>query len=369
MSHDLRTPINGIRGMLDIADYYADDKEKQTECRKKIRDASGLLLDLVNDVLDMKTSGTEESLPPPESFLLSSLLDEVKTVMTEVAAERGILLDEEERHLPQDCFTGQPLMLKRIFMNLLGNAVKYNKEHGKIHLSCRETGSSDGVANVVFVISDTGIGMSAEFQKHMYEPFAREDTSVTAECSGVGLGLSIVQNLIELLHGTISVASRQGVGTTFTVMLPLREDVSRPTSAASDPQATTSLAGKNILVAEDNALNLEFAEFILKQAGASYVTARDGKEAVEQFLRSAPYDIDAVLMDIMMPVEDVLQATAHIRASGRKDADVPVVAMTAGVGEEDILAAEAAGINGYITKPLCADKLVAVVAEMTEKRR
>ena len=361
MSHDIRTPINGIRGMVQIGEYYYDDPEKQKECREKIWGASGYLLDLVNDVLDMSKLQADEMEWKDEQFVFTDLLNEIMTLMSFQAKEHGIIMSAQPWSITHDNLWGGKVQLKRIFMNLITNAIKYNKPNGSVLVSCRETGFKEGRASFRFVCADTGIGMDEQFVKIMYEPFSQEKRFHGNMSEGVGLGLSIVKKLVESAGGTISVDSKKGEGTSFTVDLSfetLDEENKLAPDLPSEPDGK-KLAGCNVLVAEDNELNFEIVEFILKVEGANVIAATDGKQAVDIFAKSEEGSIDVILMDVMMPVMDGLTAVREIRTLSRVDATtVPIIAMTANAFADDVENAREAGMDAHVAKPIDGKKLV-----------
>lgn len=361
MSHDIRTPINGIRGMVQIGEYYYDDPEKQKECREKIWGASGYLLDLVNDVLDMSKLQADEMEWKDEQFVFTDLLNEIMTLMSFQAKEHGITMSAQPWSITHDNLWGGKVQLKRIFMNLITNAIKYNKPNGSVLVSCRETGFKEGRASFRFVCADTGIGMDEQFVKIMYEPFSQEKRFHGNMSEGVGLGLSIVKKLVESAGGTISVDSKKGEGTSFTVDLSfetLDEENKLAPDLPSEPDGKR-LAGCNVLVAEDNELNFEIVEFILKVEGANVIAATDGKQAVDIFAKSEEGSIDVILMDVMMPVMDGLTAVREIRTLNRVDATtVPIIAMTANAFADDVENAREAGMDAHVAKPIDGKKLV-----------
>ena len=368
MSHDIRTPINGILGMLDIAEYYRDDPEKQEECRRKVREASGYLMDLLSDILDMSKLEQGEVVWREEPFRMDALLSEVSAIMKPMATEAGLTFRESCEKLPHNELFGSPMMLKRVCMNLIGNAVKYTPTGGVITVSFRELSCDGERAEYELVCADNGIGMSREFQERMYEPFSQEDPSFKASYSGTGLGLSIVKNLVERMDGTISVESESGAGTTFTVKVWFRLD-RKEQSEVHGAEETGTLNGVRVLLAEDNELNMEISRFVLETAKASVIPVRNGQEAVERFLASRPGELDLILMDVMMPVMDGIEATKKIRNSGRKDADIPIIAMTANAYSDDVKRVKAAGMDEHFAKPLDSQRLIAVILEILKKRR
>ena len=354
MSHDIRTPINGIQGMVEIGEYYKDDPEKQSQCRQSIRESARLLLELVNEVLDMGKLESGEIVLEERPFDLIALLDSVGGLPEQSAAARGIRVDRKPWEVQHTALIGSPVYLKRLLMNIYSNAVKYNKDNGSITVRCRELRTEGDTAWFEFICADTGIGMSEEFQKYLFEPFAQEHSTARSAYDGTGLGMAIAKALTEKMGGTITFTSREGEGTTFRITLPFRIDTAGrlPQQPAAEPEVSDALRGMRILLAEDNELNMEIAEFMLQSAGAEVTEAHDGREAVELFRASPPGHFDAVLMDVMMPVLDGYQATGIIRTSDRPDAGVPIIAMTANAFVEDRQRAREAGMTEHLAKPL-----------------
>mgnify|MGYP002545594333 FL=1 len=324
MSHDLRTPINGIRGMVEVGDANADDLQKQTECRSKIWTASGLLLDLANEALDMsrlESGQVDLNLVP---INLVALNCEVRDILERQAEERLVTIISDQQTLNHPYARVSVTHLKRLLLNIAGNAVKYNRQGGYVRLVCREVEPADGVPVYECTIADNGIGMSEEFQQHLYEPFCREEQQVEGASSGTGLGAPIAKQLVELMGGTMSFTSVLGQGTTFTIRLPFEKcDRSEiPQAVPADAGDGDALQGLRVLLVEDNDLNAEIAQFTLGRAGAVVTHAKDGESAVEMFTASAPHEYDVVLMDIMMPGIDGLEATRQIsstRSRGCRD--------------------------------------------------
>ena len=354
MSHDIRTPINGILGMVEIGEYYRDDLEKQSECRRKIRDASHLLLELVNEVLDMGKLESGEVVLEEIPFDLIPLLDSVSVPLEQMAKSRSIRIERRPREVQHTALVGSPIHLKRLLMNLLSNAVKYNKDNGSIALSCRELRTEGNTAWFEFTCADTGIGMSEEYQKYLFEPFTQEHSTARSTYSGTGLGMAITKSLVDKMGGTITFASRLDKGTTFHVTLPFRicQPGELPQQITEAP-APGGLQGMHLLLVEDNALNTEIAAFMLENAGAELTKAQNGQEALDIFRKSPEGFFDAILMDVMMPVMDGYQATRAIRALERPDAaSVPIIAMTAHAFADDRQRAYEAGMTEHLTKPL-----------------
>ena len=369
MSHDIRTPLNGIRGMLDMADYYGNDLEKVRECRRKVRESSNILMELINEVLDMSKLESGEVVLEHIPFDLTVISSEIFTVIEKLAEEQDIEIIEDCK-MNHTRFIGSPVHFKRLLLNILGNSIKYNRPHGKVYFTCREVSFDGKTAVLETVIRDTGIGMSEEFQKHVFEPFQQESVSARSKYGGTGLGMSIAKSLAEKMGGTISFESKKDVGTTFTVQIPLEVDFSEHADTAQDNEEEASIAGETIILAEDNDINLEIAQFILAEAGAVVIAARNGEEAVNAFAASKPGEISAILMDIMMPVTDGYEATRRIRAMSRSDAGtIPIIAMTANAFVEDKIATKKAGMNAHIAKPLDANKVIRAIAELVKASR
>ena len=368
MSHDIRTPINGICGFVNMADHYADDIKKQTEYRTKVKEASNLLLELVNDVLDMSKLESGEIVLEEIPFNLSSIFKEVFVVIEQMASEQNIQIEWEKKEIIHRDFIGSPGYVKRVMMNILSNAVKYNRENGHIYISCMEIPSKQPeMTTMEFVCRDTGIGMTEEFQKCVFEPFAQEHTGSRTKFAGTGLGMSIAKNLVEKMGGSISFESKEGAGTTFVIQVPFKIDPDADKREEQRDVSEKSIKGLHILLAEDNELNMEIAEFVLQNVGADVTKAWNGQEAVELFRKSEPGGFDAILMDIMMPVMNGYEATKMIRSLDREDAKiVPIIAMTANAFTEDRLKAKEAGMNEHIVKPVDVDLLIKVIHKLVE---
>ena len=368
MSHDIRTPINGICGMLDVADHYAEDMKKQTECRAKIKEASYLLLELVNEVLDMSKLESDEVILEEIPFNLSSISREVLIVIKQIAAEQNIRIVWEKKEIIHRDLIGSPGHVKRVMMNILSNAVKYNRANGQIYISCREIPSEQpGMTTMEFVCRDTGIGMTEEFQKHIFEPFAQEDAGSRTKFAGTGLGMAISKNLVEKMGGTITFESKEGAGTTFVIRVPFQINTDRSGRPETGEKTEVSIRGLHILLAEDNELNMEIAEFLLQNEGAVVTKAWNGQEAVEIFEKSGSGEFDVILMDIMMPVMNGYEAAKRIRSLDKEDAQViPIIAMTANAFTEDRMKAKEAGMNEHIGKPVDGKLLVKVIHELVE---
>ena len=368
MSHDIRTPINGICGMVNMADHYADDMEKQTEYRTKVKEASNLLLELVNDVLDMSKLESGEVVLEESPFNLSKIFEEVLVVIEQIAAEQNIRIVWEKKEIKHRDFIGSPRYVKRVMMNILSNAVKYNRENGQIHISCREIPSEQPETTTMeFVCRDTGIGMTEEFQKYVFEPFAQEHTGSRTKFTGTGLGMPITKKLVEKMGGTINFESEKGVGTTFVIQVPFKIDMDADKREEQTDVSENSIKGLHILLAEDNELNMEIAEFVLQNEGADVTKAWNDQEAVELFRNSKPGEFNVILMDIMMPVVNGYEATKMIRSLDREDAKkIPIIAMTANAFTEDRIKAKAAGMDEHIAKPVDVELLIKVIHKLVK---
>lgn len=368
MSHDIRTPINGMMGMLDIAQAIAqahlNNPEKMDLCLSKMRGAADQLLSLINDVLDMSKIETGSIQLVEEPFDMIRLLNGTLAVQEIIASEKSLTIEQDiEGAIEHPCVCGSPNYVRSILVNIISNAIKYTNPGGDIFVSARELSCDGEYVKFEFIVSDTGIGMSEEFAEHIFEPFTQEHAENRSSYQGTGLGMSIVKNLINKMKGTITLETKQGEGSTFTITLPVKLDTVCFEETETEEEET-SIEGMKILLVEDNDLNLEVAQYILEDAGAEIIVARNGLESVELFEQSESDSFDVILMDVMMPVMDGLTATKRIRKLKRKDArTVPVIAMTANVFNEDIIAAKEAGMNEHIAKPLDFDKLIHTLAK------
>lgn len=365
MSHDIRTPINIIMGMLEIIGRNPEDVTLVQSCREKAQTAARYLLALVNDVLTLNRPKQEALGKTPYS--LTSELHELLDISRAQAESAGVALTVMDLTLEHEQFTGDPLYMRQICQNIIGNAIKYNHPGGWVRCSFRESRDADGVCRLEFICEDNGAGMSETFQRHMFEAFAQENSDRGSLSGGVGLGLAVVKKLVDERGGTIQVDSARGQGTRFCVVLPMMPSEAEPEAAL--PDAAASIAGRRLLVAEDNELNREIAVYLLQEAGAMVDQAADGKEAVEMFAASAPGTYDAVLMDVMMPELDGLSATRAIRGMDRPDARLPIIAMTANLFDEDVAACLAAGMDAHIPKPLEAGQMIRTIAEWLERKK
>ena len=371
MSHDIRTPINGICGLVNMADHYAGDMEKQTEYRTKVKEASNLLLELVNDVLDMSKLDSGEVVLEEISFNLSKIFEEVLVVIGQIAVEQNIRIGWEKKEITHRDLIGSPGYVKRVMMNILSNAVKYNRKNGNIYISCMEIPSEQPEMTMMeFVCRDTGIGMTEEFQKYIFEPFAQEHAGSRTKFAGTGLGMPITKKLVEKMGGTITFESKEGVGTTFVIRVPFKIDLDADKREEQKDASEKSIKGLHILLAEDNELNMEIAEFVLQNEGAEVTKAWNGQEAVELFGNSEPGEFDVILMDIMMPVMNGYEATKMIRSLEREDAKtIPIIAMTANAFTEDRIRAKESGMDEHIAKPVDVELLVKVIHKLVKMEK
>lgn len=366
MSHDLRTPINGILGMLAIMEKSQDDPERQRECRKKIRVSTEHLLSLVNDVLQVSKQESGRAAVVEEPFDLHDILDNCISLLSSKAEEREVRLTLKEEVLQHSRLIGNPLHVQQILMNIIDNALKYNRPHGSVFIQAKELSCQAGTASYQFVVEDTGIGIGEEFIKHIFEPFTQEHQDARTHYNGVGLGMSIVKELVDQMKGSIEIDSQVGKGSVFRIILPMQIDEAwSPQSADEEQNLRGNIAGMRVLLVEDNEINCETMEFMLTEAGAAVVTANDGKAAVDAFAASDPGTFDCVLMDLMMPVMSGYEAARVIRGLERSDAEtVPIIALSANAFEEDVAMAKAAGMNEHLAKPVDIKKMFRVMGRL-----
>lgn len=364
MSHDLRTPINGIRGMVEISRRYAGDEAKQEECREKIMTTSGFLLDLVNDVLNMNKLESGAVTLEEKPFNLRQMIKEIVTTVEGQAWCENVQVSCKTLAWNHENLIGSPMHLHQVLQNVVGNAVKYNRPGGSVTISCEEKGFDGTTATFLFTCTDTGRGMSAAFQQHAFEAFAQEESGARTAYKGTGLGLPIAKELAEQMGGEIRFESELGVGTTFYITLPFRVDPNPPEAESAKPEQAASIKGAHVLLVEDNELNMEISQYILEAAGAIVDQAWNGQEAVRRFSESEPGTFDCILMDVMMPLMDGLEATRTIRAMQRPDAaTIPIVAMTANTFSEDEQRSREAGMNLFLNKPVESEKMLQTVLE------
>ena len=357
MSHDIRTPLNGIVGMIHIAEKHKNDVAKLREFRQKVLQSTDYLQKLINNVLDISKLESGSLMLEYKSFDLVELLSNNMTVVAMSAYENGVRFEGgvEANTIRHRYLIGSPVHLSRVLMNLASNAIKYNHFHGTVNVHCEELSDDGNMAVFQFVCSDTGLGMSEEFQKHAFDVFAQEGKQSTTTFSGSGLGLSIVKDIIELMGGMIELESKENVGSTFTVTVPFKIDhlVENNDSQKDSCSQSMELSGKRVLLVEDNAINMEIAHAILEEEHLNITEAKNGKEALEIFQNSKLNEYDVIIMDVMMPVMDGLEATKAIRMLEREDAKrIPIIAMTANAFEEDRKACLDAGMDEHIGKPI-----------------
>lgn len=354
MSHDIRTPLNGIVGMINLAQRYGNDKEKLYECKEKVLTSLDYLLSLINDILDMSKVESNALVLEPKPFDLIETLNSIIAIIETSANEHNIQFigGKSLSYIPHRYFIGSQEYLNRLLMNIASNAIKYNKENGSITLYCKEISSNENMALIQFVCSDTGLGMSEEFQKHAFEPFTCEGKATITGYSGTGLGLSIVKDIVDIMDGSIEMDSKENVGTTFVVTIPLQMD-SNPKIKVQTNEKELNLSGKKALLVEDNEINLEIATIMLQDLGLIVTPAQNGKEALDIFEQSDTHTFDYIFMDVMMPVMDGLEATKRIRSLNREDAKTtPIIALSANAFKDDIKECLDAGMNAHVAKPI-----------------
>ena len=359
MSHDMRTPLNGIAGMLHIADQNPKDLELQKTTRNKIHQSLNYLISLVNDVLDMNDLESDHFTEEEVDFDITKLVGNMNIDAQQLAQEKNIqyVLDWYEGQLSHSSFRGFPIYLSRILSIVVQNAVKFTPENGEIHVWMNEKCLDDSTSLLEFRCKDNGIGMSQDFIQHAFDLFAQEDSSSRSTYQGTGLSLSIAKKLVEYMHGNIQLESEKGVGTTVYIQIPFK--LGRSIENKTKFTELVSLEGLCVLVAEDNDLNMEIVEYMLERNGIQVVCAKDGQEVIDLFEKSEVNEFDFILMDIMMPKLNGLDATRKIRALKRLDAKtIPIIAMSANAFVEDIMNSKLAGMNMHLAKPLDEIKLI-----------
>ena len=345
--------------MVPMCKKYTGNPEKQEECLDKIMSASSFLLDLVNDVLDMSKLESGRLIMEAKPFSLTQVVDEVKNMIEIQAQEKNVEFVLESETFEQDQLVGSSLHLRQIMQNIASNAVKYNRdEGGYVRITCWEETTGSEEVCFHFVCEDNGIGMSKEFQESAFEPFSQERESARTLYAGTGLGLAITKHLVERMNGEILFESEKDKGTTFDIRIPLR--VNRVRISRQPKTKKDTLRRKiRVLLVEDNDLNMEIAEFMLRDLGAEVKKAWNGQEAVDRFKNSEPGEYDVILMDIMMPVLNGLDAAKKIRRLDREDArTTPIIAMSANAFSEDIASSLEVGMNAHISKPINTEKLI-----------
>ncbi len=362
MSHDLRTPINGILGMLTILEKSQDDPELQRQCRKKIRVSTEHLLSLVNDVLQVSKLESGSPTDVAEPYDLHDTLEDCISILSPLAEERRISLVMDQASLQHTKIIGNPLHLRQILMNVIDNALKYNRPHGSVLIQVKETACQGQNANYLFIVEDTGIGIGEDFKEHIFEPFTQEHQNARTHYNGVGLGMSIVKKLVDQHKGTVEIDSQIGKGSVVRITLPLRINEAWNEQPMTEEQNVSgSIAGMRVLLVEDNEINCEIVQYILQDAGAKVVTAGNGKIAVDVFASSDPGTFDCILMDLMMPVMSGYEAARMIRSLNRPDAQVPIIALSANAFDEDIALSKDAGMNEHLAKPVDIRKMFKVM--------
>lgn len=345
--------------MINLAQRYGNDKEKLCECKEKVLTSLDYLLSLINDILDMSKVESNALVLESKPFDLIETLNSIIAIIETSANEHNIQFigGKSLSYIPHRYFIGSQEYLNRLLMNIASNAIKYNKENGSITLYCKEISSNENMALMQFVCSDTGLGMSEEFQKHAFEPFACEGKATITGYSGTGLGLSIVKDIVDIMDGSIEMDSKENVGTTFVVTIPLQMD-SNPKIKVQTNEKELNLSGKKALLVEDNEINLEIATIMLQDLGLIVTPAQNGKEALDIFEQSDTHTFDYIFMDVMMPVMDGLEATRRIRSLNREDAKTtPIIALSANAFEDDIKECLGAGMNAHVAKPIDVNAL------------
>ena len=374
MSHDIRTPINGIIGMTELADRYPDNPEIQKKCREKLLESARHLVSMVNDILDMNKLETEQFVENDIPFNLAAVLNRVNTDQQMQAGKKRIdyVVDWEKSELNHMYLTGNPVYIEKLLTVITDNAVKFTKPGGNVSVWCREISEDDERAVYEFGCSDNGIGMSEEFAGHAFEMFSQENKTSRTQYEGTGLGLAIAKKITERLGGTIEIKSKKSCGTTVTMTIPFKTGVQNLMQYTENVNTESTedipLEGLHALIAEDNELNLEIAKFMLEEKGICVECAADGKEAVAKFEESEPGYYDVIFMDIMMPYMNGWDATRKIRTLQRPDADkISIIAMSANAFAEDIINSHISGMNWHLTKPIDADKLMTALKECIRK--
>lgn len=372
MSHDIRTPINGIMGMLEIARRSIGNPERTEDCLNKIRKAAGHLLALMNDVLDMAKLESEREESHMEEFELSGVLDDCSSIIEGQLTERRLEFIKETDCATGEWVSGNPLHLRRVLLNLLSNAVKYTEDGGRICLrACKESEDENSI-HFAFTVEDNGIGMSPEYMEHLFEAFTQEHRQAGTTYQGTGLGMAITKKLVDQLGGSIEAESHPGEGSRFTVRLSFERAASCNRQKENHmPPSRTFMKGLKLLVAEDNELNREIAVCLLEEEGSYVTEAENGKQAVEAFENHPPGYFDAILMDIMMPEMDGLEAAEMIRShEGRPDGrGIPIIAMTANVFAEDIAKTRGAGMDAHLIKPIDLDQICRALYKLIRKEK
>lgn len=373
MSHDLRTPLNAILGMVERAEEESSQlSDEMKNCLVDIHSASDHLTALINDVLDMSRLESNRATPDEQAFDLRTVMAACCSIAYGFAKQRNIVFTYEGVGFQHPYLIGWELYLRKLLINILGNSVKFTPDGGSVTFEVKEISCENAVANFRFVISDSGIGMSEEDCKHIFEPYWQSDSSNRSDCNGTGLGMSIVKKLVDKMGGAIDISSKLGEGSCFTVTLPFRVSENAVTTAEETefkqipPHA---MKGMTVLLCDDNQMNRNIAEHLLSKVEAKILIANNGKEALEIFENSEINSIDVILMDVMMPVMDGLEATRKIRKLPRTDAaTVPIVAMTANAFDEDVKKTSAAGMNEHLSKPINGKKMISALLKYRKNK-
>lgn len=360
----MRTPLNGIIGLIEIDEKHPDDVELHAVNRRKSKVAANHLISLINDVLDMSKLEDGKVELADEPLCTNELIVDVVSIVNNKAAEAGITIIEEKCGFEHKFAFGSPLHIRQVLLNIIGNAIKYNKSGGTVTISSSDKVLPDGRIEYTISIADTGIGMSKEYLKKIFEPFSQEHIDARSVYEGTGLGMSITKSLVEKMEGTISVESVEGVGSKFTVKIPLREAQRSDVTKNNESVSIKSIEGLKIILAEDNDLNAEIACEILSDEGAEIKWVENGKLAFDEFNQNPPGTYDVILMDCMMPVMDGLTATKTIRALEREDAKtIPIIAMTANAFAEDVRNCLESGMNDHVSKPIDIGTLLKTISK------
>ena len=366
MSHDIRTPLNGIIGLLEVDAAHPENREQVDSNREKMRVSADYLMSLLNDVLQMSKLESGETTLAHEPMDLNRMGEEILTIVGQRAAESGITMafDEHSDQAADLWAYGSPLHLRQIFLNIYTNCIKYNKVGGSITTLIQMVEKDEKTVTYRWTISDTGIGMSEAFLEHIFDPFTQENTDARSVYQGTGLGMAIVKGLVEQMGGHIQVSSRVNVGSTFVVTLPF--EIAEPVQAEASKEkdgAPADIRGMRLLLVEDNELNAEIARLLLEDKGAVITRVSDGQQALDLFREQPAGSFDGILMDVMMPVMDGLTATRAIRGLDRPDAKtIPIIAMTANAFAEDAAKCFDAGMNAHLSKPLDIRKVISTIA-------
>ena len=359
MSHDLRTPLNGIIGLLDINDNHPNDVELNQRSRDKARVAANHLLSLLNDVLELSKLDSQRAVLIEEPFDLRDVLDEVETISKLKAESLNVnLICNYKDGLTCPYVYGSSLHMKQILLNLVDNAIKYNRTGGFVALNVNVKRHKDDLITYIFEVKDNGLGIDKEYLDHIFEPFSQENQNFNEYRLGTGLGMSIVKGLVELMKGSISVKSKKGEGSTFEVVIPFKI---APEIVKNTKDSKVSIKGKKVLLVEDNDLNREIAKTLLEDEGVLVSEAVDGLDALKVFEESEIGYFDLILMDVVMPNMNGLSATRAIRELNRIDSNLPIIALSANAYAEDIKKTKDAGMDDYVSKPFKIENLVEMI--------